>query len=46
MISAGRAGELGYLPKENIFPKARLREIFDLTLLNELLKERRQPQVE
>ncbi len=38
LVSAGRAGELGYLPKESVFPKARLREIFDLTLLNELLK--------
>lgn len=45
LISAGRAGELGYLPRENVFPKARLREIFDLTLLNDLLKERRLPPV-
>jgi len=45
MISAARAGELGYLPRENVFPKARLREIFDLTLLNGLLKERRLPPV-
>jgi NitT/TauT family transport system substrate-binding protein len=41
LISAGRAGELGYLPKENLFPMARVRGIFDLTLLNDLLKERR-----
>jgi len=45
LISAGRAGELGYLPRENVFPRARLREIFDLTLLNGLLKERRLPPV-
>ena len=45
MISAGRAGELGYLPKENVFPKARMREVFDLTLLNEILKARRMPLV-
>ena len=45
MVSAARAGELGYLPRENVFPKARSREIFDLTLLNSLLKERRQPLV-
>jgi len=45
MISAGRAGELGYLPRESVFPKARVREVFDLTLLNSLLKERRLPLV-
>ena len=45
MISASRAGELGYLPRESVFPRARLREVFDLTLLNGLLKERRLPQV-
>lgn len=37
---AKRAGELGYLPKESVFPPGRLTEIFDLTLLNGLLKER------
>lgn len=41
MISAGRAGELGYLPKEKVFPRSRMGEVFDLTLLNELLKARR-----
>lgn len=45
LTSAARAGELGYLPKEAVFPKARLKEIFDLTILNALLKERRQPPV-
>jgi NitT/TauT family transport system substrate-binding protein len=43
--SATRAGELGYLPRESVFPRSRLREIFDLTLLNGLLKERRLPLV-
>lgn len=41
MTLAKRAGELGYLPKEAVFPRGRLAEIFDLTLLNGLLKERR-----
>jgi NitT/TauT family transport system substrate-binding protein len=45
MTSAGRAGELGYLPRESVFPLSRLGEIFDLSLLNGLLKERRQPLV-
>lgn len=43
--SAERAGELGYLPKERVFPIGRLGEIFDLTLLNGLLRERRLPPV-
>ena len=43
LVSASRAGELGYLPRENVFPLARLGEVFDLTLLNDLLKERRLP---
>ena len=38
--AAGRAGELGYLPKERVFPLGRLGEIFDLSLLNGLLQER------
>lgn len=45
MTSAEQAGELGYLPRESIFPLSRLGEIFDLSLLNGLLKERRQPLV-
>ncbi|NVN98664.1 MAG: ABC transporter substrate-binding protein [Geobacteraceae bacterium] len=45
LISAGRAGELGYLPKESVFPRGRLSEIFDLTILNGLLTERRLPVV-
>lgn len=45
MISASRAGELGYLPRQNVFPLERLREVFDLTVLNDLLKARRQPLV-
>ncbi|HXE96728.1 MAG TPA: ABC transporter substrate-binding protein [Dongiaceae bacterium] len=45
IISAGRAGELGYLPRDNVFPKARVREVFDLTLLNSILRERRLPLV-
>lgn len=43
LLCASRAGELGYLPRESVFPLARLREVFDLTLLNDLLKERRLP---
>jgi NitT/TauT family transport system substrate-binding protein len=43
LVSASRAGELGYLPRENVFPLARLREVFDLSLLNDLLKERHLP---
>lgn len=45
MISAARAGELGYLPRESLFPRARMGEVFDLTLLNGLLKGRRLPPV-
>lgn len=45
LISAGRAGELGYLPKDSVFPRSRLAEIFDLTILNGLLRERRLPLV-
>ena len=43
LVSASRAGELGYLPRENVFPLARLGEVFDLSLLNDLLKERHLP---
>lgn len=45
LLSAGRAAELGYLPKESVFPRSRLAEIFDLTILNGLLQELRQPLV-
>lgn len=41
LTSASWAGELGYLPKESVFPRSRLPEIFELGLLNELLHSRR-----
>lgn len=37
--TATSAGELGYLPSESVFARSRIHEIFDLTLLNELLKK-------
>lgn len=41
LVSASRAGDLGYLPRENIYKRSSLPHIFDLTLLNEILKKRR-----
>jgi NitT/TauT family transport system substrate-binding protein len=43
LTSAGRAAELGYLPRENVYKRSDLPKIFELTLINELLKEQRKP---
>jgi len=45
LATAARAADLGYLPRENVFPRARLPEVFDLTLINELLRAQRKPLV-
>lgn len=43
LTSAGRAADLGFLPRESVFKRSELPNIFDLSLLNELLKVRRKP---
>jgi NitT/TauT family transport system substrate-binding protein len=45
LTSAGRAADLGFLPRESVYKRSELPKIFDLSLLNELLKERRKPQI-
>jgi NitT/TauT family transport system substrate-binding protein len=45
LTSAGWAGTLGFLPRESVYKRSDLPKIFDLSLLNELLRERRKPQV-
>lgn len=45
LTSAGRAADLGFLPRETVYKRSDLPKIFDLSLLNELLRERRKPQV-
>lgn len=45
LTSAGRAADLGFLPRESVFKKSELPKIFDLALLNELLKGQKKPQI-
>jgi NitT/TauT family transport system substrate-binding protein len=46
LTMARQAAELGYLPAESVFPLARLPEIFDLSLLNDVLAEQNRPAVQ
>lgn len=41
LTSAKFAGEMGYLPRESVFPQSRLSEIFEFSMLNELLLKQR-----
>ena len=43
LTSAGRAADLGFLPRETVFKRSELPKIVDLSLLNELLKARLKP---
>lgn len=45
LTAASWAADLGYLPRENVYQLSKLPAIFDLTIINDILRERRQPLV-
>lgn len=45
LVSARQAGNLNYLPRESVFPFAKLHDIFELSMLNELLHVQQKPKV-